>query len=116
SVALGLVFLLLGAALALGIALLDVTLIVLLAEVWDGVPLVVASVVIALAPIAVTLLIPPIRQVEAVAAESLLGVEFPDGVPGPAAGRGERVRATAWFSLHVLAGAAAVMLMIFVLP
>jgi signal transduction histidine kinase len=115
-VALGLVFLLLGAALAVALALLDATLIVLVAQAIDGVPLVAAGVVITAAPIAVTLLIPPIRQVEGVAAESLLGVEFPDGAPGPAGSRDDRVRATTWFLLHVVAGGGAVMLVIFILP
>ena len=63
-----------------------------------------------------TVLVPPIRQVEGVAAESLLGVEFPDGTPGPARRLEERLRATAWFLLHVVSGGAAVMGLVFLLP
>ena len=103
-----LVFLLLGAGLAVALSILDATLIVVLARYLDGVALVAAGVLVALAPIAVTLLVPPIRQVEGVAAESLLGTEFPDGAPGPATNGEERVRATTWFLLHVVSGGAAV--------
>jgi len=111
-----LVFLLLGAALAVALAILDATLVVVVAQYVDGVPLVVAGVLVVAAPFAVTLLVPPIRQVEGVAAESLLGVGFPDGAPGPARRVEERLRATTWFLLHVVSGGGAVMLLVFVLP
>jgi signal transduction histidine kinase len=111
-----LVFLLLGAAFAVALSILDATLIVVVSEYVGGVPLVVAGVLIVAAPIAVTVLVPPIRQVEGVAAESLLGVGFPDGPPGPARHWEERLRATTWFLLHLVTGAAAVMALIFLLP
>jgi signal transduction histidine kinase len=111
-----LVFLLLGAALAVALSILDATLIVIADQYVQGVPLVVSAVLIVLAPIAVTLAVPPIRQVEAVAAESLLGVRFADGPPGPAQRWEERLRATTWFLLHVVAGGAAVMALVFALP
>ena len=111
-----LVFLLLGAALAVALSILDATMIVVLAQFLDGVPLVLAGILVVAAPIAVTALVPPIRQVEGVAAESLLGVTFTDGTPGPGRRPEERVRATAWFLLHVVAGGAVVMLLVFVLP
>ncbi|HET9420991.1 MAG TPA: histidine kinase [Nocardioides sp.] len=111
-----LVFLLLGAALAVALLLLDATLVVVAAQYLSGIPLVAVAVVIAAIPIGVTVLVPPIREVEGVAAESLLGVEFPDGRPGPARRLEERLRATAWFVLHVVSGGAVVMGVIFVLP
>jgi signal transduction histidine kinase len=111
-----LVFLLLGAALAVALSVLDATLVVIAAQYLSGIPLVAAAVVIVVLPIAVTLLVPPIRQVEGVAAESLLGVEFPDGAPGPARGLEERLRATAWFLLHVVSGGAVAMGLVFLLP
>ena len=111
-----LVFLLLGAALAVAIAVLDGTLIIVASQYLSGIPLVALSVVIVAVPFGVTVLVPPIRQVEGVAAESLLGVEFPDGPPGPARRLEERLRATAWFLLHVVSGGAAVMGLVFLLP
>ena len=111
-----LVFLLLGAALAVALSVLDATLVVIAAQYLSGVPLVAAAVVIVVLPIAVTVLVPPIRQVEGVAAESLLGVEFPDGAPGPARRLEERLRATAWFLLHVVSGGAMAMGLVFLLP
>ncbi len=110
-----LVFLLLGAALAVALAILDATLVVVVAQYVDGVPLILAGVLVVAAPFAVTLLVPPIRQVEGVAAESLLGVDFADGAPGPARRAEERWRATTWF-VHVVVGGGAVMLLVFVLP
>ena len=111
-----LVFLLLGAALAVALSILDATLIVVADQYLSGVPLVAVAVVIVAVPIGVTVLVPPIRQVEGVAAESLLGVDFPDGTPGPARRLEERLRATAWFLLHVVSGGAAVMGLVFLLP
>ena len=111
-----LVFLLLGAALAVALAILDATLVVVADQYLSGVPLVLVAVVIVAVPIGVTALVPPIRQVEGVAAESLLGVEFPDGTPGPARRLEERLRATAWFVLHVVSGGAAVMGLVVLLP
>jgi len=111
-----LVFLLLGAALAVALSVLDATLVVVAAQYLSGIPLVAAAVVIVVLPIAVTVLVPPIRQVEGVAAESLLGVEFPDGSPGPARRLEERLRATAWFLLHVVSGGAVAVGLVFLLP
>ena len=111
-----LVFLLLGAALAVALSVLDATLVVIAAQYFSGIPLVAVAVVIVVLPIAVTVLVPPIRQVEGVAAESLLGVEFPDGAPGPAHRFEERLRATAWFLLHVVSGGAVAIGLVFLLP
>ncbi|GAA3740855.1 signal transduction histidine kinase [Spinactinospora alkalitolerans] len=98
------VFLLLGSALALSFALLDGTLILIAARhLEDWLTIVIAAVVVAVPPVLVGL-VAPARQVEAVAAESLLGVDFPDGVPGPAHRTEQRIRAAVWFVVHVLAG------------
>ncbi|MGH3657084.1 MAG: histidine kinase [Micromonosporaceae bacterium] len=100
-----LVFLLLGSALAVSFLLLDTTLVALLADLV-GTPLVVVPValLIVVVPPVVLGLMPAARQVEAVAAQTLLGVHFPDGIPGPARTREQRVRAAAWFLAHVFAG------------
>ena len=111
-----LVFVLLGSALAVGIAILDATLIVIVGQYLHGWLLVLAGAVIVVVPFAVVTFVPPIRQVEAAAAESLLGVSFPDGAPGPATSAEERLRATAWFVLHVLIGAALVVDLAVFLP
>jgi DNA-binding NarL/FixJ family response regulator len=52
--------------------------------------------------------VPAVRQVEGVAVQSLLVVEFPDGLPGPTTGWPERRRTLAWFLLHIGTGAVVV--------
>lgn len=102
------VFVLIGSAIALSLLLLEVTLIALLVQ--GQLPLwavLVASVPIVVAPLLLGLL-PAIRQVEGVAVESLLGVRFPDGPPGPAVGGAQRRRTLWWFLLHLFAGAVVV--------
>jgi len=111
--ALRIVFVLLGAALALSFASIDVTLIVLMVQgglpVWE---VVLLGGLLVVAPPVVLGLLPPVRQVEATAAASLLGVTFPRGIPGPAHTWAERGRSMTWFLAHLLAGLAAVGLVI----
>ncbi|MBO0787024.1 MAG: two-component sensor histidine kinase, partial [Actinobacteria bacterium] len=102
------VFVLVGAALALALGIADFTLLSLLATggapVWAtaliGVPLVGGPLLVGI--------VPAVRQVEGVAVQSLLAVEFPDGLPGPATGWQQRRRTLAWFLLHVGTGAVVV--------
>ena len=99
------VHLLLGAALALAFGIVDVG--VLSAFLSAGVsrPVVAAiGVVLAFVPPALVGLLPAVRQVEGVAVESLLGVTFPDGPPGPATTWPQRRRASAWFVVHLTFG------------
>ncbi|MPZ95069.1 MAG: two-component sensor histidine kinase [Propionibacteriales bacterium] len=100
------VFLLLGSALALSFMLLDVTLVALLDQAGSRLAwTVAAATAIVLVPPVLLGLIPAVRQVEAVAAETLLGVDFPEGTPGPAKDWAQLRRSATWFLLHVLAGA-----------
>lgn len=100
------VFVLIGAGLALSFGLLDSTVIAALV-VSDAVPL---GVVVALGSVLVTGpivgfgLMPAARSLEAAAAESLLGVKFAGGLPGPARDWPQRRRSLAWFLLHLLSG------------
>ncbi|MBB4934450.1 signal transduction histidine kinase [Lipingzhangella halophila] len=98
------VFLLVGSALALSFALLDGTLILIMARQMGGLLTIAVAVVIVVVPPVVLGLMSAVRQVEAAAAESLLGVTFLHGTPGPARHAGQRVRAATWFVLHLLAG------------
>ncbi|WP_446665312.1 sensor histidine kinase [Flexivirga sp. B27] len=114
SVWLRAVFVLLGSGLVLSLALLDVTLVVLLLE-SDALPgwfAVVLAVVLVVVPIVGIGVVPGVRSVEAAAAESLLGVHFSSGTPGPAVGRPQRSRTLAWFALHLLAGLVPVLLVL----
>ncbi|MET0526241.1 MAG: histidine kinase [Nocardioides sp.] len=98
------VFVLIGAGLALAVGVVAFTLLGLASE--AGAPLWVlgwGAVVLVGGPLAVGL-VPAVRQVEGVAAQTLLVVRFPDGAPGPANGWSERIRAEGWFLLHLLAG------------
>jgi signal transduction histidine kinase len=112
-----LVFLLLGSGLAIAFGMLDLTLISLVRDarisLWLAVPLSAAIVVV---PPVVLGLLPPARQLEGVAAQSLLGVSFPDGAPGPSHTTEQRVRATGWFLLHLLAGAVVAAGLVVLLP
>jgi signal transduction histidine kinase len=98
------VFVLVGAALALalGIAVFTVTSLVdrAGAPVWVTA---LTGVVLTGGPLLVGL-VPAARQIEGVAAQSLLGVEFPAGPPDAAAGWPQRRRTLGWFLLHVFTG------------
>ncbi|NYJ02661.1 signal transduction histidine kinase [Nocardioides thalensis] len=103
------VFVLIGAALALAIAILDVTIIALLVE-DSGLPfwtLAAFGAVVVVVPLCALGLIPAMRTVEGVAATSLLGVDLP-GALEPARTSAQRGRTLAWFVLHVLAGSVVV--------
>lgn len=98
------VFVLLGAALALAVAVADFTLLALTAE--AGAPrwaVVAAAVPLVGGPLLVGL-IPGVRQVEGAAVQSLLSVRFPDGAPTPARGWSQRGRTEAWYLIHLTAG------------
>jgi signal transduction histidine kinase len=102
------VFVLTGAALALALGITDFTVVSLVAA--AGPPVWVtalAGVVLVGGPLLVGL-IPAVRQVEGVAVQSLLAVEFGDGPPGPARGWPQRLRTLVWFLLHVFTGAVVV--------
>jgi signal transduction histidine kinase len=102
------VFVLVGAALALALGIADFTLLALVAQ--AGAPVwatALTGVVLVGGPLLAGLL-PAARQVEGVAVQSLLVVEFPAGPPGPATGWPERRRTLAWFLLHVGTGAVVV--------
>lgn len=102
------VFVLVGAALALALGIADFTLLSLVAE--AGTPTwatALTGVVLVGGPLLVGV-VPAVRQVEGVAAQSLLVVEFPDGLPEPATGWPQRRRTLAWFLLHVSTGAVVV--------
>ena len=100
------VFVLIGAALALSLALLDVALIALMVStplpiwvvVWVGTVLVVA-------PIVGLGLVPAMRTIEGVAVQKLLMVDLPGGVPGPPQTWPQRRRTLGWFAAHLTSGA-----------
>ncbi|MGH3736473.1 MAG: sensor histidine kinase, partial [Micromonosporaceae bacterium] len=99
------VFMLLGSALAVSFVMVDLVLSVTVVNQKPSTPvLIAATVVIVGVPPVLLGLMSPVRQVEAVAAESLLGVRFPDGTPGPARTLEQRLRAMVWFLAHVVAG------------
>ncbi len=98
------VFVLTGAALALAVGTAAFTVLSLLAR--GGAPAWV-SVITGMVLVGGPLLagaVPAARQVEGAAVQALLGVEFPDGPPGPATDWGQRRRTLGWFLLHLLAG------------
>ncbi len=98
------VFVLIGAALALAVGIAAFTLISLASEGGSpGWALALLGIVLVGGPLAVGV-VPAVRQVEGVAAQTLLVVRFPDGPPGPAIGRSQRLRTEGWFLLHLLAG------------
>ncbi len=99
------VHLLLGAALALAFGVVDLGVVgALLSMGTSGTVVVVVGVFAALVLPALVGLLPAVRQVEGVAVESMLGVSFPDGPPGPATTWPQRRRASAWFLIHVTFG------------
>jgi signal transduction histidine kinase len=99
------VFVLVGAALALALGVVDFTVLSLVAG--TGVPAwatTLAGVVLVGGPLLVGM-VPAVRQIEGVAVQTLLGGQFRDGLPGPAAGWPQRRRTQGWFLLHVFTGA-----------
>ena len=112
-----LVYLLLGAALVLAFGIVDLGVLGTLRTAGVSMPsLVLIAVQIAVIPPALLGLVPAVRQVEGVAAESLLGVEFPDGPPGPATTWPQRRRTSVWFLLHLLSGLIAGVALAVVVP
>jgi signal transduction histidine kinase len=99
------VYLLLGAALVLAFILVDSGLVALATQLGDPdvVQVVLAAAVIVLPPVALGLL-PAVREVEAVAVESLLGVTIGERPAGPARDWRQRGRSAGWFLLHLVAG------------
>ena len=101
-------FVLIGAALALALGVADFTLLVLAVDadtpIWA---VVLIGLVIVGGPLSVGAL-PAVRQVEGVAAQTLLVVRFGDGPPGPAVGWRQRRRTLGWFLVHVGTGVAVV--------
>lgn len=110
------VHLLLGSALAVSFAMVDAVLVVVYRDVGlPGLAVTLLGIVTVVTPPVLLGLLAPMRPVQAAAAQTLLGVRFRDGVPGPARGVEERVRSAAWFVAHVVAGAvvaAAVVLLV----
>ena len=101
------VFVLIGAALALALALLDITLIAILAR---GTPLPIWAVsavgaVIVVTPIAALGLVPAMRTIEGAAVQALLSIDLPGGAPGPAQSWSQRRMTLGWFTVHLLCGA-----------
>jgi signal transduction histidine kinase len=102
------VFVLVSAGLALALAIADFTLLVLAIE--GGAPtwaVVLIGIVLVGGPLMVGV-VPAVRQLEGVAAQALLLVEFEDGPPDAARGWPQRRRTLAWLLLHLLTGAAVV--------
>ena len=99
------VYLLLGAALVLAFILVDSALVALIGATGapDPIQVVLALAVILLPPVALGFL-PAVREVEAVAVESLLGVTIGERPVGPARDWRQRGRGAGWFLLHLLTG------------
>lgn len=100
------VFVLIGSALALALALLDVTLIVLMVQedvlaTWAEV---VVAALLVLVPLVALGLLPAMRTVQAAAAASLLGAEVAT-TTGPGLTLEQRTRTLAWFMAHIVSGA-----------
>ncbi len=99
------VFVLLGAALALALGIAAFTLLSLISE--AGTPswaVTLIGVVLVGGPLMVGM-VPAVRQIEGAAVQALLGVQFRDGPPGPALSWSQRRRTLGWFLLHLLTGA-----------
>jgi hypothetical protein len=99
------VYLLLGAALVLAFILVDSALGAVahdlqLPEVAGGI---VVAILVAAPPIALGTL-PAVREVEGIAVESLLGVQFEERPLGPARTWPQRRRTTTWFCVHLVTG------------
>ena len=99
------IYLLLGSALVLGFGLVDFGVVGTMVSAQVSIPVLLAvAIPVAVVPPALLGLVPAVRQVEGVAAESLLGVAFADGTPGAATTWPQRRRTSAWFVLHLVAG------------
>lgn len=99
------VFVLVGAALALALGIAGFTLLALASR--AGVPawgVALIGCVIVGGPLLAGL-VPAVRQIEGAAVQALLVAQFPDGPPGSAVGWSQRRRTLGWFLLHLLAGA-----------
>ena len=99
------VFILLGAALALALGIADFTVLSLISE--AGTPpwaVALVGVVLIGGPLMVGV-VPAVRQIEGAAVQTLLVVQFRDGPPGPALSWSQRRRTLGWFLLHLLTGA-----------
>jgi signal transduction histidine kinase len=99
------VFLLVGAALALALGIVGFTVLSLVSQ--AGAPpwaVVLLGVVLVGGPLTVGV-VPAVRQIEGVAVQTLLGVQFRDGPPGPAVSWPQRRRTWGWFLLHLITGA-----------
>lgn len=108
NVLLASVFVLVSAALALALAIADFTLLVLAIE--GGTPtwaVVLIGIVLVGGPLMVGV-VPAVRQLEGVAAQALLLVNFKDGPPDAARNWRQRGRTLAWLLLHLLTGATVV--------
>jgi signal transduction histidine kinase len=105
--ALRLLFVLIGAALALSFASIDMA---VANAIGDRRPLVLhwsLIVAVVVAPPTLIGILPQVRQVEGVAAMSLLRLNFAGQPPGPARTWPQRWRSAAWFWAHLAAGAVA---------
>lgn len=105
---LGLAYLMLGAALGVAFMLLALGLMSPILAAEGGpptAPVIAATVALAAVLSAAVALVPAVRRIEGVAAESMLGVVFDGGPPEGAARRSDRVRCVAWLWAHLLAGA-----------
>lgn len=99
------VFVLLGAGLALALGIADFTVLSLISE--AGTPpwaVALIGVVLVGAPLMVGV-VPAVRQIEGAAVQTLLAVQFRDGPPGPALSWPQRRRTLGWFLLHLMSGA-----------
>jgi signal transduction histidine kinase len=105
--ALRLVFVLVGSALALSFASVDLA---VANAIWDRRPNVaqwLLIVVVVVAPPTLIGLLPQVRQVEGTAAMSLLRLDSAAQPPGPARTWSQRWRTVAWFWAHLVAGGVA---------
>ena len=99
------VFVLVGAALALALGIAGFTVLALVSS--AGAPpwaVALIGVVLVGGPLMVGV-VPAVRQIEGAAVQTLLVVQFRDGPPGSAVGWSQRRRTLGWFLLHLLTGA-----------
>jgi signal transduction histidine kinase len=101
------VFILIGAGLALALGIADFTVLSLASS--AGTPpwaVALIGVVLVGGPLLVGV-VPAVRQIEGAAVQTLLAVQFRDGPPGPALSWSQRRRTLGWFLLHLMTGALA---------
>lgn len=111
----GLAYLFLGAALATAFCLLALVVTGGMLRPESSVPLpvgIVVSVVVLVLLVVTVGILPAVRRVEGVAAESMLGISFPGGPPGDAVRWRDRLRTVGWLVLHLLAGATTVIALV----